>query len=140
MRRCGPAIGIILLLPLLAACQPKAPVCPESTGAARYLEGPELVQALSATPPPFGTPQPVKIGAGMVLADKVVSGPLCNDHWRGTVYVACDVQVPKWQETPTFLEDCSLEIDPNTVIYVAAHDNAPYYQGCSCHTGEVVGP
>jgi len=29
-----------------------------------------------------------------------------------------------------------LNIAPNTVVYVAAHNDAPYYKGCSCHTGQ----
>jgi len=37
---------------------------------------------------------------------------------------------------PLFLKGCKLNIDPNTVVYVAAHNDAPYYKGCSCHTGE----
>jgi hypothetical protein len=69
-----------------------------------------------------------------------VSGPLCNDRWEGTVYVTCDVQVAPWdeeEENPLFFKDCDLEIEPGTIVYVADHNDAPYYKGCSCHTGEV---
>ncbi len=77
----------------------------------------------------------VEIGRNKMQVDKVVEGPLCNDTWNGTVYVACDVQVYPWEEEPTFLKDCQLNIDPMTVVYVAYHNNTAYYNGCSCHTG-----
>ena len=70
----------------------------------------------------------------MIEFDRVIHGPLCNDTWEGVVYVGCDVQVAKWEGKPKFLEGCSLKIDPGAVIYVAAHNNAPYYKGCDeCH-------
>jgi hypothetical protein len=75
-----------------------------------------------------------------MLVDKVVAGPLCNDDWSGIVYVTCDVQVYAWEEFPTFLEECDLKIEPDTVVYVAAHNDTAYYNGCSCHTGEIGEP
>jgi hypothetical protein len=72
--------------------------------------------------------------------DKVVEGPLCNDVWSGTVYVSCNVQVVAWVEEPVFLKNCYLTIEPGTVVYVAYHNNAAYYNGCSCHTEETPGP
>jgi len=69
--------------------------------------------------------------------DRVVTGPLCNDRWKGTIYVGCDVQVMEWEETPLFLKDCDLSIEPGTVVFVAYHNDEPYYNGCSCHTGEL---
>ena len=128
----------LLLLLLLSACQPQPPACPPVTGTPRYLD---LAQLLSITPTlgPSPTPMPVEIGGKLMLADKVVSGPLCNDTWQGTVYVTCAVQVAEWQENPTFLKGCALNIEPGTVVYVAAHNNAAYYQGCSCHTGALPG-
>ncbi len=80
------------------------------------------------------------IGGKEIQVDKVVSGPLCNDTWRGTVYVTCDVQVYAWEETPTFLKDCNLQVEPDTVVYVADHNDTAYYNGCSCHTGEITEP
>jgi hypothetical protein len=82
----------------------------------------------------------MEIGGRKVTVDQVVRGPLCNGDWRGTVYVACDVQVLAWEEQPTFLKDCDLTVAPNTVVYVAYHNDTPYYNGCSCHTGEVDQP
>lgn len=71
--------------------------------------------------------------------DRIVQGPLCSDTWSGVVYVACDLQIIEWEEDPTFLKDCDLNIEPGTVVYVASHNNEPYYKGCSCHTGDVPG-
>ena len=81
-----------------------------------------------------------KRGGRAVLVDQIIRGPLCNGSWSGTVYVSCDVQVLPWEELPTFLEDCDLEIAPDTVVYVAYHGDVPYYNGCSCHTGEIAEP
>jgi hypothetical protein len=82
----------------------------------------------------------VEIGGSTVDVDQIVSGPLCNGAWSGTVYVTCDVQVLPWDEQPTFLEDCDLSIAPGTVVYVAYHNDMPYYNGCSCHTGQISQP
>jgi hypothetical protein len=58
------------------------------------------------------------------------------------VYIACDIQIAKWQEKPTFLDGCDFEVSPGSVLYVAAHNNAPYFQGCDyCHlTGRGLAP
>ncbi len=71
--------------------------------------------------------------------DRVIHGPLCNDRWSGVIYVACDAQIPAWDQDgrPEFFQGCDLSIAPGTTIYVAAHNNAAYYNGCSCHTGGV---
>jgi hypothetical protein len=74
---------------------------------------------------------------GVTMLVEVVTGPLCKGDWRGTIYVGCDVQVMGWEETPLFLKDCDLSIQPGTVVYVAYHNDAAYYNGCSCHTGEL---
>lgn len=86
---------------------------------------------------PTPTPSLVEIAGKMIAVDRVINGPLCNDHWRGTVYVGCNVQVVEWagDELPTFFDKCDLTIEPGTTVYVAAHNGAAYYNGCSCHTG-----
>ena len=73
------------------------------------------------------------------MVDRVVQGPLCNDTWHGKVYVDCDIQIAAWEETPKFLSECDLVIAPGTVVFVAAHNDAAYYKGCSCHTAEEPG-
>jgi len=127
-------VSIFILL-LLAACQAK-PVCPPSTSARQYLSPVDMERLSSSEPVDSTSPVEVKINGKMMTADKVVTGPLCNDNWKGTVYVGCDVQVFKWEGEPLFLKSCNLSIEPGTVVYVAYHNNAAYYNGCSCHTGE----
>jgi hypothetical protein len=123
---------------LLAACGPGATVCPQTTGTPRYLK--ELPTAAAAATRLPSAPIPVRVRGGTITVDQVVSGPLCNGSWSGTVYVTCDVQVRAWEGKPTFLEDCDLAIAPGTVVYVADHNDAAYYNGCSCHTGETGEP
>lgn len=132
-----PFILALLTMLLLSGCQKEnTPVCPHATGTPDYL-----------TVPPASLPTPtpsvqttVMIDGIQVSMDKVVTGPLCNDTWSGTVYVACNVQVYSWEESPSFLKDCDLKIHPGTVVYVAYHNNTAYYNGCSCHTNEIGGP
>lgn len=118
----------------LTACAEKA-VCPPSGEDKPYLSLAELESRV--TPQVESSPTEVTIGGKQIMVDKVVVGPLCNDEWKGIVYVGCDVQVLAWDETPLFLKDCDLSIEPGTVTYVAYHNDAPYYNGCSCHTGDL---
>ena len=124
---------VLLILP---ACGAKAPVCPEVTGTPRPTLSMGDLLAITATPGPPSSPLTVQIGGKAVTVDKLVQGPLCNDTWSGTVYVACEAQVAGWQDEPLFFKGCSLTIQPGTVVYVAAHNDTAYYKGCSCHTGE----
>lgn len=112
----------------LSACQ--ADVCGE--GSITYLEDASQFP-LEAELVKEG-PQDVQIGNKTFTFDRVIHGPLCNDTLTGKVYVACDVTLQKWEEKPKFLEGCNLVVDPDAVVYVAAHNNAPYYKGCKeCH-------
>lgn len=131
-----------LLVATAAACGPRAPACPNSSDPGRFLSEEEFALAREATPPPFSSPVEVDFGRTKIMADKVVRGALCNDTWRGTVYVSCDARVAAWSDAkaPAFLKGCNLEVKPGTVVYVAAHYNTAYYEGCSCHTGEIGGP
>jgi hypothetical protein len=125
----------LLLLPMLlftlAACKSQVSQCEYPQGTPLPLTTPP---ALLATPTPGAGPVEMQINGATVWVDKVVEGPLCNDMWSGTVYVSCNVQVYPWQEQPLFLKDCDLEIAPNTIVYVAYHNDAAYYNGCSCHS------
>jgi hypothetical protein len=123
-------LGLISILAV--GCQKATPVCPPVTGTPEY-----LTIAPEALPSPTPAPEKtwVVIGRNEIQVDKVVEGSLCNDDWSGTVYVGCNVQVYAWQEEPTFLKNCQLNIDPQAVVYVAYHNNTAYYTGCSCHTG-----
>jgi len=119
---------------LLTACQ-SAPTCPSVTGTPHYLINSEFEKSPSI-PDLSPTPIEVEINGKMTTVNKVVAGPLCHGSWKGIVYVACDVQVFKWEGEPLFLKSCNLSIEPGTVVYVAYHNDAAYYNGCSCHTGE----
>jgi hypothetical protein len=130
--------AMILALVLLPACQTtNVPACPTAVGTPSYLTVPP--EALTE-PGSSSTPVLMEIGGRTISMDKVVEGPLCNDTWSGTVYVTCNVQVYPWEEQPTFLKNCNLAIAPGTVVYVAYHNDTAYYNGCSCHTGEIAGP
>ena len=126
---------LTLLLPvlLLSSCAEKR-TCPTPGEDKQYLSQDDLI---SLGPPAEVLPTEVSIKGVTMLVDQVVTGPLCNDRWKGTIYVGCDVQVMGWEETPLFLKECDLSIEPGTVVYVAYHNDEPYYNGCSCHTGEL---
>ncbi len=136
MKYLAPIIFSFLFL-FLACCQNSKQVCPDATGTSQYLTA--LPDKLP-TPIAVLGPVRVEIGQKEIEVDRVVEGPLCNDTWRGTVYVTCNVQVYAWEETPLFLKNCDLKIEPGTVVYVADHNDTAYYNGCSCHTGEIPEP
>ena len=125
-------VSIIILL-MLSACQPKTAVCPPMDPAG-YLSAPPGPQAPGLSSTAISTSKTVMIDDKPVIMDKVVEGPLCNDTWKGNVYVSCNIQVVKWEKSPQFLNNCDLNIEPNTVVYVAHHNDTAYYNGCSCHT------
>jgi hypothetical protein len=129
-------VWMLLALLFLSACGKKDPICPPVTSTPAFL----TVSPEELPMPISSAPTQVAINGKPLTVDKVVAGPLCNDDWSGTVYVTCDVQVYPWQEHPLFLKDCNLEIEPGTVVYVAYHNNTAYYNGCSCHTGEIESP
>ncbi len=130
---------LFALILISSACQSK-PACSqgEDAGPPKHLTAEDLLvqstQPVSSSSPPAD----IKINGKLITFDKVVEGPLCNGKWQGTVYVGCNVQVLEWEEEPLFLKDCNLSIAEGTVVYVADHNNAAYYNGCSCHTGQIV--
>jgi hypothetical protein len=128
------SLFILLLLMLIAACQPAEPACPADSIA--YLTDISSSQNVTSHGIPKIETQLVEIKGRDIEVDRVIRGTLCNDSWSGTVYVPCEIQILEWEENPNFLENCELKIEPGTVVYVAAHNDEPYYQGCSCHTGE----
>jgi hypothetical protein len=122
----------LMLLPILlvAACSSTCP--PESITQVSDIGSlsPAVQTADSAS---SSTPTLVEIKGNMLEVNRVIEGPLCNDTWSGTIYVSCDIQVAEWEEKPTFLESCDLNIEEGTVVYVAAHNDKKYSKGCSCH-------
>jgi hypothetical protein len=130
---------LLFALILLAGCGKDSPGCPIPAGTPNFLSVPPMLLP-TATPGPPPTPLVIQIGGKPITVDKVVEGPLCNDTWSGTVYVSCNVQVYAWELSPDFLSKCDLKIEPGTVVYVAYHHDAPYYNGCSCHTMTATSP
>jgi hypothetical protein len=135
---------IVIFVIFLTACGRKNTVCPTDEGTVQPAL--QLADLIKMTPDPLSafTPVQVEIRGKLMEVDKVVDYPLCNDDWSGTVYVSCDAQVAEAEldanANPLFFKGCNLNIAPNTVVYVAAHNDAAYYKGCSCHTGEGPNP
>jgi len=125
---------------LVSSCGAREPACQWATGTPRYMTvlPPGISPATTATFSPSLIE--LEIGGREILVDQIVEGPLCNGNWSGIVYVSCNVQVFPWEENPTFLKDCNLSIEPGTIVYVAYHNDTAYYNGCSCHTGEIPEP
>ncbi len=124
----------------LSACSRTQTVCPPVDKSSQpVLQLADLIDQPSPVPDSPGSVE-VEIQGSLVKVDKVVDYPLCNDIWSGVVYVSCNARVAEGEidenDNPLFLKGCALDIAPNTVVYVAAHNDAAYYKGCSCHTGD----
>lgn len=124
----------------LSACSRTKTVCPAVDEMHQdTLKLSDLIDQPSPLPE-TSKPVEVEIQGKLVAVNKVVDYPLCNDNWSGVVYVSCDAQVAEAEldadTNPLFLKGCDLNIASNTVVYVAAHNDAAFYKGCSCHTGE----
>jgi hypothetical protein len=116
---------ILLVSFVITACT-KSTCPPDTVG---YIAPPYPTEEMNQ----ISKSQKIQIGREEVRVDEVISGDVCNDSWSGTVYVTCDIQIPAWEEEELFFQDCELQIDEGTVVYVEAHGDQPYYQGCSCH-------
>jgi hypothetical protein len=141
MRQSRNALFLVIILSVLflPACGRKKTVCPPKDGPPQpTLQLADLIE-MTPNPDSVSTPVQVEIRGMVTEVDKLVDYPLCNDNWVGTVYVSCDAQVADWdpEEGSRFLVGCDLKIDPQAVVYVAAHNDTPHYKGCSCHTGKV---
>lgn len=132
-------LPVFVILIVLSGCSQPKPTCPIITGTPRYIS--VSVDELP-TPTTSSSTGPIvaQIRGKTMTVDKIVEGPLCNDTWSGTVYVGCNVEVYRWEKSPDFLQNCNLSIQPGTIVYVAYHNDTAYYNGCSCHTGELAGP
>jgi hypothetical protein len=120
-----------------SACQRQSNICPQDS-ITYFSDIDSLSQPIVGLDADLAsTPTMMEIDGKMVAVDRVIHGLVCNETLNGTVYVACDIQIEKWVDTPTFLEACAFTVEPGSTIYVAAHNNAAYYKGCSCHTGEL---
>lgn len=116
----------IIFIPIIA-CQQEATPAPSSV---TYMT-PPFPTRKSDEPP--SNPVEVEIKGKTMLVDRVIHGPLCNDNWRGVIYVDHDVQVAVWKEEPTFLRDCDFIVEENTIVFVASHNDEQFNKGCMCH-------
>lgn len=129
-----PTLFVFILFFLLSACQTEAHACPPES--ITYISNPSSLQNLRSNDSTKPSADTIEINGQEMQVDQVIRGTLCNGSWKGTIYVPCEIQIYEWEEDPTFLKNCDLTIEPGTVVYVAAHNEEPYYQGCSCHFGE----
>ena len=120
-------LGLTLLL---SACTAQCP--PERIS---YLDDPALFPQITsaANLDEPSSPAWIEIKGKETQVDRVITGPVCNDTWSGTVYVTCDIQIAAWETDPFFFQECDLEVEEGTVVYVEAHNDKEYLQGCSCH-------
>ncbi len=122
----------LFFIVLLSACMDARSLC--TPGMITYQE--------RANPFPSITekqlnPQQIEIKGKMKDFDHFVSGQLCNNNLEGLVYVGCDIEIYAWEDKSNFLDDCNFTIEPDAIIYVAAHNNTAYYKGCnSCHMSD----
>jgi|SaaInl8_200m_RNA_FD_contig_71_435190_length_1835_multi_6_in_0_out_0_2 hypothetical protein len=123
---------LILCTFALSACDRQKTVCEDTD--ITYIDNPDYFPALEEVE--SGAALFVEINKKMTAVDRIVTGPICNEHWTGKVYVACDIEIAAWGEAPRFFEECDFTIEPGATIIVAPHNNEPFYRGCSCHTGE----
>jgi hypothetical protein len=130
----------VFLVGFLAACQNTKTVCAPVDRTPKPAYDLEILHSLTPVPRLISDPITVEINGKMKQVDKLVDYPICNDHWSGIVYVSCDAEVGTSEidvdENPLFFKDCQLTIEPDTIVYVADHNDTAYYKGCSCHTGK----
>ncbi len=120
---------LISMLFLITACKEEVPPTPSSV---TYMTPPFPTRVEKSDELPT-TQVEVIIKGKTMLVDRVIHGPICNDTWRGVIYVAGDVQVATWEDKPTFLRDCDLIVEENTIVFVAAHNDEQFNKGCLCH-------
>ena len=132
---------IIALLFVLAACNPSDYIQPTATNSPQPTTAP--TESTVSSPPDAELPTPtisrllapsvIKIKGKDKTVDLVVHGFLCDAAWSGTIYVADGIEVKGWVDQPTFLRDCDFSVEEGTVVYVARHNDAEFFKGCSCH-------
>lgn len=126
-------IFLLLCVMGVTACKPTEPVCNEES--IQYVDSVKQLQALEESiKASQNGPKEIEIKGKKILFDQVITGPLCNNHLSGKVYITCDLEIISWTVAPNFLDGCDFLVDPGSEVYVASHNNAIYYRGCnSCH-------
>jgi len=132
--------GLFICSLLMISCERNQTVCtPQNDSNTTPIKLDDLI-VMTPVSKSSTTPVVVEIQGKMLEVDKLVDYPVCNDTWSGIVYVGCDAKVAEAKidadENPLFFKGCDLNIQPNSVVYVAAHNDQAFYKGCSCHTGE----
>ena len=121
-------VGMILFL---CACKPIDPTCTEESLTYRQAGTPAGPAVVESNPPER------EINGRVIQFDQIIHGPLCNNHLSGKVYIDCDIEIAAWEGAPNFLDGCDFEVEKGSQVYVAAHKNAVYYQGCDfCHVSK----
>jgi len=130
------AVFVVFAL-LLTACDREQRVCPD--GSLTYLSDMNAFQILPAqqNPEHASGPVTVEIRGKLREVDRILLGPLCNDHLQGRVYIGCEIQIAEWADAPRFLKECAFSVEPRSVVYVAAHNDTAFKKGCACHTGKL---
>jgi hypothetical protein len=111
---------------LLVSCQAECP--PERIS---FIDDPEFFASYAVVE--NSAAGLVEIRGSEVQMDRVITGPVCNDTWQGIVYLTCDIQLPAREDDAFYFQDCDLTIEEGTVVYVEAHNDKGFNQGCSCH-------
>jgi hypothetical protein len=125
-------IFMLFSIVLLSACMDARSLC--TPGMITYRE---RTNPFPSTSEKQLNPQQVEIKRKMKDIDHFVSGQLCNNHLEELVYVGCDIEIYAWEDKSNFLDDCNFTVEPDAIIYVAAHNNTAYYKGCnSCHMSD----
>jgi len=121
---------LLCLALLLSACKAECPSERISylNDATLFPEITSPTNLAAASPPTW-----LEINGKEIQIDRVITGPVCNDTWSGTVYVTCDIQIATWETDAFFFQGCDLDIDEDAVVYVEAHNDKGYNKGCSCH-------
>ncbi len=120
-------IGLLVLLVMtVTACKAQCP--PERIS---YQE--DLTLFPLQQPHDLVTPTWIEIKGQHIAVDRIISGPVCNENWSGVIYVTCDIQIPLWERDPFFFQDCDFDIAKDAQVYVEAHNDKLYTEGCSCH-------
>ena len=118
---------IVCFALMLTACQ--AAECPPER--ITYIDDLSFFPA-EATVDESG-PSWVQIKNKEIQVDQVITGPVCNNILKGTVYLTCDIQIPAWEDNPFFFQDCDFDVEEGPIVFVEAHNDKRYDKGCSCH-------
>ena len=79
------------------------------------------------------SPYQIEVNGRELCVDATLEGVLCDVRLSGIIYLYPELEVQEWEDVPNFLEGCDFTVEPGSIILVGDHNDAPYYNGCSCH-------